>query len=210
MKVKMGIGQLTLKHARDPPEPPPRPPLEEELPLFDHELLLLELQSSEGLVDLLVVSLDPHESVPQVSEAAGLGAGGFELTPAHSSAAALLPVGANTTGSLTPQSSAEGAGVPLFELGVVRPLLLPPLAGEAPQSPAAEDERGVVLAEVPPEAQASAAPQSSTTGVLLLFDVVLLRLVVVDAQASAAADQSSGSLLAGAADRDTEDRKSVV
>jgi len=166
---------------------------------------LLEPQSSEGFVELLVVLLDPHESLPQASAAAGLGAGGLELTPAHSSAAALLLVGANTTGSLTPQSSAEGAGVPLFELGVVRPLLLPPLAGEAPQSPAAEDDRGVVFAEVPPEAQASAAPQSSTTGVLLLLAAaVLLRLDVVDAQASAAADQSSGSLLAGAAERDTE------
>ena len=172
--------------------------------MFDHELLLLEPQSSEGFVELLVELLDPHESLPQASAAAGLGAGGLELTPAHSSAAALLLVGANTTGSLTPQSSAEGAGVPLFELGVVRPLLLPPLAGEAPQSPAAEDDRGVVFAEVPPEAQASAAPQSSTTGVLLLLAAVLLRLDVVDAQASAAADQSSGSLLAGAAERDTE------
>ena len=87
-----------------PPRPPPPPPLplEEEPPLlFDHELVVVEVeldpQSSTGLLEELLVELfEPHESVPQGSAvvvvAAALGAGELELTPAHSSAAALLVV----------------------------------------------------------------------------------------------------------------------
>ena len=105
----------------------------------------------------------------------------------------------------------------MLALGVVVLELLPlaqasaadPQSSPPPDDLAAGAARGVVGLLLVPDAQASAlAPQSSFVAPLpsadlaVVFAAVLLE--VTDPQALVAAFQSSGSLLAGAAERDVE------
>lgn len=157
-------------------------------------------------------ALAPQSSPPPPPDLEGVvfGVDGLEeaFHEFQSSEAVALVFG----GSLeTPQSSpAEEAGAARFALGVPLPrglpLEAPPLD---PQSSPALDplDREVVLPPLEFAAKASAfSPQSLDGSVLagLEFGVVFAaaRVDVVEAQALVAAFQSSGSLLAGAADRE--------